>query len=226
MTALIKRLTNLQEAVLVMLIGLGLFVYSSIHGLLIVTSDMSRTWTYDLSEITSYDMLFLELASLGIIALILSKRDWKITDLNFRLSVRAFADAILILIIIAIVSAVVMTVLSLWSSSEREATGSIQYTSHKNYLLWAVVLIVNSVFEEFLYVGYLGKRLERSHPAVFILISSTVRTIIHLYQGFMAIIPHFIFGIIFASYYHRYKNLATLVIAHTIVNLGNVLATS
>jgi membrane protease YdiL (CAAX protease family) len=81
------------------------------------------------------------------------------------------------------------------------------------------ILVVNSVFEESIVIGYLFKRLENISAIIVISVSVLIRQLCHLYQGpltFFYIIP---MGLVFALYYWRYRRLTPLIIAH---GLGNM----
>lgn len=219
MTERIKRLTDFQEIVLVIAIALGLFIYSSVRGFFIISTGTTGTWTYLLSEYGSISILVSEVISLGLIGYILSKRNWKFSDFNLTISIRIFFDAILVIVITVLISGIAYGIITSTILTDNESVSSLKVVPHKNYLIWGVTLVINSIFEEFIYVGYLFKKLERYNRGLFIFLSATMRVVIHLYQGFLAIIPHFITGLVFATYYSKYRQLITLIIAHTLFNL-------
>jgi membrane protease YdiL (CAAX protease family) len=219
MTERIKRLTDFQEIILVIVIALGLFIYSSVRGLFIISTGTTGTWTYLVSEYGSISILISELVSLGLIGYILSQRKWTFIDLNLTISFKVFFDAVLLIVITGLISGLVYGLVTSTIVTDPESVSSLKFVPHKNYLIWGVMLVINSIFEEFIYVGYLFKKLERHNRGLFILLSATLRIIIHLYQGLLAIIPHFIMGLIFGTYYSKYRQLTTLIIAHTLMNL-------
>lgn len=215
----IKRLKNLQEGVLVIMIGLGLFIYSSLTGLYFILTGSSNTRTYFLSENGTMSIVVFEIISLTVIALILSTRGWRIIDLNLRISFRIVVEAVLLLLAALFVSGFIYRLITYILAVDTDVTEPVIYEIHKNYAVWVLILIVNSIFEEFIYVGYLFKKLGKQNHVVFIILSSTLRTIVHLYQGVFAIIPHFIFGLFFGLHYARYRKLTVLIIAHALYNL-------
>jgi membrane protease YdiL (CAAX protease family) len=215
----IKRLTDFQEAILVIIIGLGLFIYASLHGLFIISTGTSKVWTYFLNENASISILVIELTTLPIIGFILFKRGWTFNNLNLNISLRIFVDAVLVLFAYLLVGALVVGFFVLVLDIDRETSPSLQFVYHKNYFIWGLILVINSVFEEFIYVGYLSRKLEAQNKGLFVIVSATMRTVIHLYQGIFAIIPHFITGLVFAAYYTKFRQLTVLIIAHALLNL-------
>jgi uncharacterized protein len=219
MTERIKRLTDYQEIILVIVIALGLFIYSSIRGLFIISTGTTGTWTYVFNEYGSVSILISEIISLGLISYILRKRNWNISDLNLTISFRIFVDAVLLIVVTTLITGIVYGLITSIIVTDTNSVSNLKFIPHKNYMLWGLMFVINSIFEEFIYVGYLFKKLERHNRGLFILLSATLRVIIHLYQGLLAIIPHFIMGLIFGTYYSKYRQLTALIIAHTLFNL-------
>lgn len=215
----IKRLTNFQEGILVITIALGLFIYSSIRGLLIISTGTSKKWTYLISENGSIGILVTEVIALAIIAFILYKRGWKFSELNLHLSSKIFFQGVMVLLINLLIGGLVTACIVYVIDVDRESLRPLVPVPHKNYFIWGLVLVINSFFEEFIYVGYLFKKLGNQNKGLFIILSSTLRVIIHLYQGLFAIIPHLITGLIFGTYYTKHRQLTTLIIAHGLFNL-------
>ncbi len=215
----IKRLSNLQEAIIVVTIALGLFIYSSIRTLITISTGKPGKWEHFLSEYDTLTMLGFEIFALGLIAYLLSKRGWRFKDLNLNISIKICLQAIALIIVTILLSALVSELFIHVSEIDPQSYSSLHYETHKTYWLWSLMLIINSFFEEFIYVGYLSRKLEKYHRGVFILVSSVLRVIIHLYQGVMAILVHFTMGLVFATTYTKYQRLMMLVIAHTLWNL-------
>lgn len=98
-------------------------------------------------------------------------------------------------------------------------TASVTHKGPPNYLVWIIVFTTNSFFEEGIYVGYLYKRLERYNRGIFLVVTTALRIIIHLYQGLGNVVMHAMVAVIFGTYYIGYRKLAPLIIVHTILNL-------
>jgi|GEM_PF-5222030 len=144
----IRRLTNLQEAILVIVIGLGVFIYSSISGLLMLSTRSPKTWTYFFNEYGSLTIVVIEVITLAIIALILNKRGWKLEHLNLKISFTIILRSILLLFLTLFTTGLVYRLMTYSGTADNDAIESIKYVYHKNYLIWGLVLIINSLFEE------------------------------------------------------------------------------
>ena len=78
----------------------------------------------------------------------------------------------------------------------------------------------NGLLEEVLVTGYLLTRLRKLgvNPAAAIAISATLRGSYHLYQGFGGFIGNAIMGVIFGVLFLRWRRVAPMIIAHTLID--------
>ena len=142
----------------------GLFIYSS------TVSFLENTQTPKVQDFNSFDfyfIVFFELAALTIIYLILKKRKWKIQNLNLDFRINMVFVA-LVLVVIRLLFVYVVdnaNLLSVWALPKPEITLSAGIFS------MVLMVIVNSVFEEVILIGYLFKSLERWPVAIVILFS-------------------------------------------------------
>jgi hypothetical protein len=145
----IRRLTNSQEIIIVLFIGLGLFIYYSIRGLFTISSGPSGQWTYNLNELSTIMLLGVEITSLLFIGFILRQRGWKFSDTNFTFSFKAFFHGPIILLINFLVIGVVSWIITDNNITNAEKLdNTIEIETHKNYIIWGLLLVVNSIFEE------------------------------------------------------------------------------
>lgn len=90
---------------------------------------------------------------------------------------------------------------------------------------WAVPVLVlaameNAVLEEVIVVGYLITRLRTMWTIPWVIVASAVlRGSYHLYQGFGAFVGNAIMGVVFALFYLRFKRVAPLIVAHTLLDV-------
>jgi membrane protease YdiL (CAAX protease family) len=90
---------------------------------------------------------------------------------------------------------------------------------------WRIPVLVlsaaqNAVVEEVIVVGYLIRRLDQlgwSWPAT-IAASALLRGSYHLYQGIGGFIGNVVMGLIFCLLYRRWRRVAPLAIAHTLID--------
>src|SRR5271154_3130960 len=78
----------------------------------------------------------------------------------------------------------------------------------------------NGILEEVVVVGYLLSRLDKLgvNPVAAIALSAVIRGSYHLYQGIGAFFGNAAMGIIFGIFFLRYRRIAPLIIAHTLID--------
>jgi membrane protease YdiL (CAAX protease family) len=84
---------------------------------------------------------------------------------------------------------------------------------------WFVVIaasVLNPIFEEFLYLGYTVNALRRYGLWVAVAVSVALRTAVHAYQGWSALLYILPTGLVFAAYYVRTHRIWPVVIAHAL----------
>ncbi len=91
---------------------------------------------------------------------------------------------------------------------------------------WAVPVLIlaaaqNALLEEVVGVGYLLTRLEQLgwRAATAVGASAVLRGTYHLYQGFGGFVGNAIMGVIFGVCYLRFRRVAPLVVAHTLLDV-------
>ncbi|MCW2804715.1 MAG: hypothetical protein JWN06_2932 [Propionibacteriaceae bacterium] len=92
---------------------------------------------------------------------------------------------------------------------------------------WTVPVLIlaavqNAALEEVIMIGYLFTRLSqlRWSPSMIIVFSAVVRGSYHLYQGIGGFVGNLIMGLIFGLIYLRWKRVAPLVVAHTLLDVA------
>ena len=92
---------------------------------------------------------------------------------------------------------------------------------------WTVPVLVisafqNAILEEVIMIGFLFTRLRQLAwaPWVILVVSAVVRGTYHLYQGFGGFLGNMIMGAIFGLIYLRWKRVAPLVVAHTLLDVA------
>ena len=94
------------------------------------------------------------------------------------------------------------------------------------HVWWAVPVLVlsaaqNAILEEVVVVGYLVTRLRELGwaTAAAVAVSAVLRGSYHLYQGFGGFAGNVVMGVIFALVFLRWRRLAPLIIAHTLLDV-------
>ena len=99
-----------------------------------------------------------------------------------------------------------------WLGRGYQVTGTLSW--------WTIVgvALLNPVFEEFLYLGYVANALRRHGVMIALAASVAVRVALHLYQGPMAFVSILPLGIVFSWYYLRTGRIWPTIAAHTLLD--------
>jgi membrane protease YdiL (CAAX protease family) len=92
-------------------------------------------------------------------------------------------------------------------------------TGTVSWLTVVALAMLNPVFEETLYEGYIVNALRRSGWAVALGASVAVRVALHVYQGPVALVSILPTGLLFTGYYLRTRRLWPLVAAHMLLDV-------
>jgi CAAX protease family protein len=87
---------------------------------------------------------------------------------------------------------------------------------------WGFVLavsVLNPVFEEFLYLGFVANVLRTQGSLLAVSASTVVRILVHLYQGPLALISNLPIGLLLGAYYAQTRRIWPAVVAHAIMDL-------
>lgn len=140
-------------------------------------------------------------------------------DFNLQFSFRLFWIAFLLLLIRNFTAGVSIKLLGVFDIVNEKALNHVQVNLQSGWITWILIVVINSVYEETLIIGYLFKRLEKYHPVLVIGFSAMIRISYHTYQGWVGVFVILCTGLIFGFYYFRYKKLWPLIIGHGIDNL-------
>ena len=110
--------------------------------------------------------------------------------------------------------------LMLWSGLAGSIEAARQFTPTGTVpaLLVVAVTVINPVFEEFLWLGYGVNALERFGLGGACVISVALRTLVHAYQGAMAVVGILPLGIVMTLYYAGTRRLWPVIVAHAILD--------
>ena len=91
---------------------------------------------------------------------------------------------------------------------------------------WTIPVLIlsaaqNALLEEVVVIGYLFTRLRQLawNAVAIVAISAIIRGSYHLYQGIGGFVGNLIMGVIFGLIYLRWKRVAPLVVAHTVLDI-------
>jgi uncharacterized protein len=214
------RISKIAEVFIVLTLGFGFFIYSSTT-VIINNSKASTTQTYD-----SYDFAFIivyEIIILTIIAYFLKQKHWTLRDFNLDFTLKMCGVAILLVIIRETIGIFITQTLTALRVLNPVTINEPSISFQSNIVSVGLIIIINSIYEEVLLIGYFFKRFEKYHPAIIILISFIVLASYHTYQGWTNLPMVFTLALVFGLYYIKYKKLWPLIIAHGIGNIFHFL---
>jgi len=223
----IRRLSNRNEILLVLLIAIGYFLFVSTLHFLQITTSPAKQWNRSFDNFGGIQILIYEFVAGVLIILILRERNWKLEDFNLGLKVKSFVHGLgLVLLTLFIVGLInFMIAKSGLIKPIEDTVKTIKFKNEMNIVIWGLLIIFNSFFEESLYNGYLHKRLGDNN-IVFLGVSTSLRVALHLYQGILNAIPITILSLVYGTYYIRYRQLTPLIIGHGLWNLFYVIRTT
>lgn len=219
MNKLIKKLSPTAELITILLIGFGPFIYSSTLSFFVINSDYTNSWTYKETSQGYYWIVIYETIALLIIIYILKLRNWKISDFNLAFTFRLIWIGLLLVLIRNIIGNLGFKIFEVFNVVDESTTKHVQYGLEANWISISLIIIINSIFEEFILIGYLFKRLEKYHPAIIIGLSMLIRQLYHTYQGWLGLFTILPTGLVFGYYYFKHRKLWPVIIAHGFTNL-------
>jgi len=219
MNKLIKKLSPTIELILILFIGFGFFIYSSTRSFFIVNSDYTHSWIYKLSSQGTYITLIYEVIALLIIFYILKVRNWTLSDFNLTFTFRLIWIALLLMFIRNVIGNIGFKILEAFKVVDDTTAKHVQLGLELNWIGISLIIIINSIFEEIILIGYLFKRLEKFHPVIIIGFSILIRQLYHTYQGWMSLFLILPTGLVFGYYYFKHKKIWPVIIAHGFSNL-------
>jgi uncharacterized protein len=165
---------------------------------------------------------------LGIsVAAYLHRRGWRLEHVTAPFSLRDLPRGVgLWLSMILCVWAVMIVVASAAPSAAAPFEPS-RLVGRVSWPLVAGVSLVNPVFEEFLWLGFIAAGFYGAGAWRIGLLSVALRVIVHTYQGALGLVFVGPIGIVFVVYYLRTRRLGPVIVAHAIqdaIGLGWVAA--
>ncbi|WP_430812969.1 MULTISPECIES: CPBP family intramembrane glutamic endopeptidase [unclassified Carboxylicivirga] len=203
------------ELIIVLMLGFGFLAYNSTLSFLYgYTSKEIQVTDYG----TYYNTLY-QIIILTIIGVFLKYRGWKLSDFNLNFKFRMIFIAVLLFYITNFLINITFGISTILGSDVINSGNKPNLTINADWLSLTMIIVINSIYEELLLIGYLFKRLERLNPVLVIIFSMLVRLSFHTYQGWYLLISIPAIALVFGIYYINFKKLWPLIIAHGINNL-------
>jgi membrane protease YdiL (CAAX protease family) len=152
-----------------------------------------------------------------LLVLFLRRRGWRLEHVTLPFAPRDVAHGLGVWLLAILSARVAMASLAALTPT---------YTAHimqtrmvgdpPSTLLIAAVVLINPLYEELVYLGFVPAAFPKSAAWQILLLSTALRVMIHTYQGvltFLVILP---VGLVFTGYYLRTRRLWPIVLAHAL----------
>jgi membrane protease YdiL (CAAX protease family) len=219
-----KKIPTGAEVVIIILISLGYFIYSSAK--LLFFNNFSQPITY-----LNKDLIFLIGYEIGIIVFVILFLKWRgkfIKDYGFSFSLDKLTYGFILFVSCYIVYLVlyflffdfVINLKEIFARFSFSSPASINLSPGINPFILIIFSLINPVFEEFLLVGYVITSMRKKTGLFYcVAISVILRLLLHIYQGPIILISILPMGVIFAVYFWYKRSLLPLIIAHAIIDI-------
>jgi uncharacterized protein len=197
-----------------MIVAFGMFTGSSLYQFFGPSGETQIT------DEALRSIILVELVFFAILAVFLRARGWTLSAIGLKPDLRQTLHGIGLLLIALCISAAT----SLFDNSSTIVAGPGDATliaPKIPFLTIAALSVVNAIYEEVFVTGYMMSALmERFSGLLAILLSATLRTTYHLYQGAFAAFSIGLIGLLFAIYYQRQGKLWPLIVAHGLLDFS------
>jgi len=205
-----ERLSAPAELALFLLPTVGLFTLFAVirlvqqHGALTLSVTDARLWGLFAEEVLIG----------GAVTWFLARRGWRLAKMgpppqgyDVLRSIGILAYSWLVLIALN---------LACWliAPEQQSAAAGFHFTGHPSWAPIAAVVILDPILEELLFLGYLVNRLRHRGVLVAAGVSIGLRTIVHAYQGPVALLGILPLGVVYTRYYLRSGRLWPVIGAH------------
>jgi hypothetical protein len=208
-----RKLPPWAEAIIVLGSTFGVLIYSQLHSGR--SSDLgSGPVTFTNSLLVG--LMLWELAVLAILGTFLVLRGWRLADADLSISWPQIKGGLWLFVGTLLLYWLAGTILVLLFSDLTASASNLKYKTHVSIAAVIAISIINPFYEELTTVLYLFKRLTWMRPATLIIMSASLRAMVHAYQGAFAMLMVAVLGTVFATYYARQRRLLPLIVAHAI----------
>lgn len=155
----------------------------------------------------------LELLGLAVTFWIARTRSWSLEAWGFRPSWKLTGAGILLF------SATTLVVWPIMAVGLSSGVLHAHLVSHLSVPVYAFFVILNPFFEETIETGYFVQSLQPYGMWCAVLASACLRTFLHAYTGFTAVLFVFPIGLVFGLVYWKWRKLWPLFIAHMLFDM-------
>jgi len=219
----VRKIPLSIEVVSIVFISLGYFIYTAFQWLILEDSGSVQI-TYQNSDL--HHLILYELISLTIVGAILKWQGRSLKNYGISISVEKVTMGLALFVTTYIVYLVLYTlfgdfVFSLGKLIPGSASsrGEISFYVNVSILHLSLFSIINSIFEEFILVGYIVTSIRKKMGlATCLILSVGFRLSFHVYQGPIILLTILPMGIIFTLYFWHKRSIIPLIIGHAIMD--------
>jgi membrane protease YdiL (CAAX protease family) len=204
-----ERLTQALEVILVLLLAFGLPIYSStLHAL-------NPPLQTEINDEGILELLTFEMLTTGIILLIFKSRGIQLKQFLWLFQWNMIWIGLSLVVLRLLIGEFGNW---LWAQTPFAIPNNTTFTLSASLLPLALLIVFNSIYEEFFLLGYLHFRMHRLGIVTFIALSSLIRFSYHTYQGWASAPMLLPMGILFSIYYFKPQKLWPPILAHAMGN--------
>ena len=210
----VEIVTPIAEVGLVLGLTLGIMVTLS----LIVLVQRAGQPVIEMSDRGLLGTLGVEAALAIVLVPILRRRGWTSARLTVPFKWTDLPHAVGVVVVTLLVNVAISLVTYALAPNFFTGLSEIRFAGHLSWWSVALVTVINPLFEETLYLGYLVNALRSRGVVVAVGVSVVARALLHLYQGPLALFSITPVGLVFALYFVRTRRLWPVVMAHMLLD--------
>ena len=214
LVAWVQRLRPGVETLIVLGCGVGPFVLLSVlwyykrrGSLVIGVSDRQLLGTIGVEVI-------LALVLLPLLAI----RGWRLSDITVPATFRDVPRALGIWVVAYLAYALCWYAVRIVTPGLAMNVAQTSFAGDISSPVVALVVVLNPVFEELLFLGYIVRALERLGPVITYSTSLGLRALVHVYQGPLAVVAIVPMGLVYLYFYTKRRSIWPLIFAHAIAD--------
>ena len=198
---------------------LGLTLGIMVTGSLILLVQRAGQPVIEMSDGRLLRTLGVEVALAFALVLILRRRGWTVARLTVPFRWTDLLHGLGILVVTLLVHTAISLFTYALALNLLVRLAEISFAGHLSWPIVAIVAMINPLFEETLFLGYLVNALRSRGIGAAVGVSVVARALVHLYQGPLALFSITPLGLVFALYFVRTRRLWPVVMAHMLLDV-------
>ena len=203
-----------RAVILVLLMSLGLFAVNSAFWLFEAGGQLSGFQIWVATDGIVFVLVYEVVVGVLLVGF-LRHRGWRLEHVTLPFAPRDLVQGLGIWLLAMLSAWVVMASLTALSPTyAAEVMRTRMVGEPTSTLLIAAVVLINPLYEELVYLGFVPAAFPKSAAWQILLLSTALRVLVHTYQGILSLLFILPWGLVFAAYYMRTRRLWPVVLAH------------